>query len=69
VEFLVISIFHEPKIQMVDTKVKVYSKFRKNKISKKVSVGGSLKKWVYCAPILPKALAHSPNFQKIIILN
>jgi hypothetical protein len=30
------------------------------------SEGGSLKKWVYCAPILPKALAHSPNFQKKI---
>jgi hypothetical protein len=30
------------------------------------SEGGSLKKWVYCAPILPKALAHSPNFQEKI---
>jgi hypothetical protein len=31
-EFLVISIFHEPKIPMVDMKVQVNSKFRKNKI-------------------------------------
>jgi hypothetical protein len=31
------------------------------------SVGGSLKKWVYCA-ILPKALAYSPKLPKIIIL-
>jgi hypothetical protein len=58
-------------------KAHVYSKFRKNKIKKKVKspnsmrngrfdtskLRGSLKKWVYCAPILPKALAHSPNFQ------
>jgi hypothetical protein len=35
-EFLVISIFHETKILMVDIKVQVYSKFRKNKIWKKV---------------------------------
>jgi hypothetical protein len=83
VEFLVISVFHETKIQMVDMKVHVYSKFSKNKISKKVKspnsmrngrfdtskLGGSLKKWVYCAPILPKALAHSPNFQKKIQKN
>jgi hypothetical protein len=27
------------------------------------SEGGNLKKWVYFAPILPKAVAHSPNFQ------
>jgi hypothetical protein len=31
-----ISIFHETKIPMVDMKVQVYSKFRKNKIRKKV---------------------------------
>jgi hypothetical protein len=31
-EYLVISIFHEMKIPMVDMKVQVYSKFRKNKI-------------------------------------
>jgi hypothetical protein len=29
------------------------------------SVGGSLKKWVHCAPILPKALAHFLNIQKL----
>jgi hypothetical protein len=29
-----------------------------------LSVGGSLKKWVYCEPILPKALAHSPKLPK-----
>jgi hypothetical protein len=27
----------------------------------------SFKKWGCCTPILPKALAHSPNLQKIII--
>jgi hypothetical protein len=31
-EFLVISLFHETKIPMVDMKVQVYSKFSKNKI-------------------------------------
>jgi hypothetical protein len=36
VEFLVISIFHKTKIQTVDMKVQVYSKFSKNKIPKKV---------------------------------
>jgi hypothetical protein len=35
-ELLVILIFHETKIQTVDMKVQVYSRFRKNKISKKV---------------------------------
>jgi hypothetical protein len=35
-EFLVISLFHEMKIPMVDMKVQAYSKFRKNKIWKKV---------------------------------
>jgi hypothetical protein len=34
-EFLVISIFHDTKIKMVDMKVQVYSKFSKNKILKK----------------------------------
>jgi hypothetical protein len=28
------------------------------------SVGASFKKWRCCTPILPKALAHSPNFPK-----
>jgi hypothetical protein len=31
-EFLVISIFHEIKIPIIDLKVQMYSKFRKNKI-------------------------------------
>jgi hypothetical protein len=35
VEFLVISIFHETKIRTAKMNVHVYSKFRKNKISKK----------------------------------
>jgi hypothetical protein len=83
VEFLVISIFHEKKIRTVDMKVQVYPKFREKKFKKKLnlqtlwgmedltlpSVEGSLKKCVYCAPILPNILAHSPNFQKNKILN
>jgi hypothetical protein len=32
---LVISIFHETKIQLIDMKVQVYSKFRKIKVEKK----------------------------------
>jgi hypothetical protein len=28
------------------------------------SVGASFKKWGCCTPILSKALAHHPNFQK-----
>jgi hypothetical protein len=28
------------------------------------SVGASFKKWGCCTPILPKGLAHSPNFPK-----
>jgi hypothetical protein len=43
VEFLVISIFHETKIRTVDMKVQVYSKFRKNKISKKVKSLNSMR--------------------------
>jgi hypothetical protein len=43
VEFLVISIFHETKIQMVDMKAQVYSKFRKNKISKKIKSPNSMR--------------------------
>jgi hypothetical protein len=42
VEFLVISNFHETKIQMVDMKVQVYSKFRKKK-SKKVKSPNSMR--------------------------
>jgi hypothetical protein len=30
------------------------------------SVGASFKKWGCCIPILPKTLAHYPNFQKRI---
>jgi hypothetical protein len=30
------------------------------------SVGASFKKWGCYSPILPKALAHFPNFQKFI---
>jgi hypothetical protein len=43
VEFLVISIFHETKIRMVDMKVQVYSKFSKNKIPKKVKSPNSMR--------------------------
>jgi hypothetical protein len=39
----VISIFHETKIQTVDMKVQVYSKFRKIKISKKVKSPNSVR--------------------------
>jgi hypothetical protein len=42
-EFLVLSIFHETKIWTVDMKVQVYSKFRKNKISKKIKSPNSMK--------------------------
>jgi hypothetical protein len=42
-EVLVISIFHETKIQTVDIKVQVYSKFRKNKISKEVKSPNSMR--------------------------
>jgi hypothetical protein len=63
---------------MVDMKVQVYSKFRKNKIWKKWNlqspwgmehltapgVGASFKKWgPCCTPILLEAQVHSPNFQ------
>jgi hypothetical protein len=64
----VISIFYETKTPMVDMQVPVYSKFRKNKIWKKMqspssmrnkrfhlpSVGASFKKKECCTPILPK---------------
>jgi hypothetical protein len=43
VEFLVISIFHETKIQKVDVKVQVYSKFSKNKIPKKIKTPNSMR--------------------------
>jgi hypothetical protein len=43
VEFLVISIFHETKIRTVDMKVHVHSKFRKNKIPKKITSPNSMR--------------------------
>jgi hypothetical protein len=43
VEFLVISIFHETKIRMVDMKVQVYSKFWKTKLWKKVKSPNSMR--------------------------
>jgi hypothetical protein len=36
-EFLVISLFHETKIPMVNMKVQVYSKYEKIKIWKKLN--------------------------------
>jgi hypothetical protein len=42
-EFLVISIFHEKKFWMVDMKVQVYSKFRKNKNWKKIKSSSSMR--------------------------
>jgi hypothetical protein len=42
VEFVVISIFHETKIRMVDMKAQVYSNFKKNKISKKIKSPNSM---------------------------
>jgi hypothetical protein len=67
-EFLVISIFHETKIPMVDIKIHVYSKFRKKNLGKKwnlqvpwemedltlPNVGVSFKKWgtLHPPPIL-----------------
>jgi hypothetical protein len=43
VEFLVITVFHKTKIQTEDMKVQVYSKFGKNKISKKVKSPNSMR--------------------------
>jgi hypothetical protein len=43
VKFLVISIFHETKIPIVDMKFQVYSKFRKNKIPIKIKSPNSMK--------------------------
>jgi hypothetical protein len=74
----VISIFHGTKIPKVDIKVQVYSKFKINEIWKNVkspismgngnltlpNLGASFKKWGCSIPILPKAMAHSPNFKK-----
>jgi hypothetical protein len=61
-------------------KVQVWTKFSKNKLWKKLKSPLSvnfwristskcrdkLQKWGCCTPILPKALAHLPNFQKFI---
>jgi hypothetical protein len=62
VEFFVIAFFHETKIPMVDMKVQVYSNLCKKKISKNIK-SPSFRKWGCCTSILPKALAHSSNFQ------
>jgi hypothetical protein len=43
VEFLVIALFHETKISMVDMKAQVYSNLRKKKISKKIKSPSSMK--------------------------
>jgi hypothetical protein len=65
---------------MVDTKVQVWTKFSKNNLWKKVKsplsmnfwrirtskCRGKLQKMGCCTPILPKALAHLPNFQKFL---
>jgi hypothetical protein len=64
----------------VDMEVQAYSKFSKNKIWKKVKSPISMRNGIFntskcrgklqtmgcCAPILPKALAHFPNFSKKI---
>jgi hypothetical protein len=46
-EFLVISIFHEIKIPIIDLKVQMYSKFRKNKIWKKVKSPISMRMGIF----------------------
>jgi hypothetical protein len=43
VEFLVISLFHDSEISMVDMKVYVYSRFSKNKIWKKMKSPSSMR--------------------------
>jgi hypothetical protein len=43
VEFLVISLFHETKIPIVDMKVLGYSKFTKKKIWKKIKSPSSMR--------------------------
>jgi hypothetical protein len=43
VEFFVIALFHQTKILIVDMKVQVYSKFRKNKIWKKIKSPTSMR--------------------------
>jgi hypothetical protein len=77
-EFLVISLFHETKIPMVDMKVQVNSKFRKKKLKKKWNLEWVESPWGLEHLTLPsvgarfkksgcctsKALAHSQNFQK-----
>jgi hypothetical protein len=69
----VTSVLHEKKIPMVDMRVQVYSKFRKIKIKKKVKYPISMRNETFntskCRGKLPKALAHSPNFQFFIFLN
>jgi hypothetical protein len=66
-EVLVISIFHETKIPMIDTKVQVYSKFLKNKIRKKVKHPISMRNGTFntskCRGKLQKMGVLYPNFQ------
>jgi hypothetical protein len=80
VEFLVISIFHETKIRTVDMKAHVYSKFRKNKISKKVKSPNSMRigrfdtsKWRRKLEKMGVLCTHSPKspgpFPKLPINN
>jgi hypothetical protein len=79
-EFLVISIFHETKIPTVDMKIQVYSKFRTNKIWKKVKSPISMRNGRYntskCRGKLQKMevlYTHSPKslgpFPKLPKLN
>jgi hypothetical protein len=79
-EFLVIALFHETKIPMVDMKFQVYFKFSKNKIWKKLNlqapggmedltiprIGAKFKKWRCCihTPKEAQALAHERAFKK-----
>jgi hypothetical protein len=78
VEFLEISLFHETKIPMVDMKVRVSSKFSKNKIWKKMKSPSSMRNGRFHTPkcrgklqkmgVLythsSKMLGPSPNNQK-----
>jgi hypothetical protein len=64
VEFLVISLFFKTKIPTVDMKVHVYSKFRKNKILKKVKSPISMRNGTFNTSKYRVLYTHSPNFQK-----
>jgi hypothetical protein len=79
VEFLVISLFHENAIPMLDMKVHVSSNFSKKKIWKKwnlqvpwemevvilPSVGASFRKWGCYTPILQKMGMLYTHFPKM----